>query len=213
MFANILWVGSLMGTEPLWWDSIRLIIQSQSSLAQSQSDLAMYGITVLIAIALLLGTASWFTNVYLFRREREREREEDFKKLSERIKDDIEKMEKKVAENVDTKIKLFDAEKARLFALSAQNGQVWESAATWWARAIKGYIEVYKDGLVRICVNNVIKNLGKCKTLKEDEKKEIEKHISFIPRILDAEKKQIEDMLDKLSKKSPESRKGRENIT
>ncbi|NVM56095.1 MAG: hypothetical protein HWN66_20530 [Candidatus Helarchaeota archaeon] len=204
---NILLAAILPESEPLWWDSIRLIIQSQSSLAQFQYNLAMYGITLLIAIALLLATASWLTNVYIIRRERKREREEDFEKLSkgisERIKKEIEEMEKKIRESIDKEFILFNAEKARLFALAAWNAKLWEGGARWWASAIEGYAKAGEEEIVRISVNSLIQSLQNCKKIENDDKKKIENKLGFIPKILYEEKKQIEDMLDKLSKKLP----------
>lgn len=212
MFVNILLAANLQGTEQLSWDTIRLIIQSQSNLAQSQSNLAMYGITVLVAVAVLLAGASWVTNFYLVRRELRRaieslrseitaSREENYGRLASLMRDEVEKMKKAVEESVQQKMKSFDADKARLFALSAQQGQVWESAAFWWAIAIKGYLEVKKDALVRISVDNVIENLERCERLEDDTKKEIERYISSIPRILEEEKKQIETKLNELSRR------------
>lgn len=177
----------------------------------------MYGITLLIAIALLLATASWLTNVYIIRRERKREREEDFEKLSkrisERIKEEIEKMEEKVRENVDRKMKLFAAEKARLFALSSWNAKVWASAAEWWARAIEGYANIGEDEIVRISVDSLIDSLENCTMLKRENKKEIKERLRFIPKILYEEKERIEDKLDTLPEKLPKGKNERKNTT
>lgn len=204
MFANILWAASLPETEQLSWDIMKQIVQSQY-------NLAAYGLMAVIAVAVLVAGGSWVTTFYLSRREVRRiieslrsemrsAREEDFAELEKRIKEEIDKLKKMVEEDTKDKIELFDAEKARLFALSGQNAQLWSRAAYWWAKAIKRYTELNQDELVRVSVDGVIKNLNKCERLKDADKKDIEKYISFIPNILEKEKEKIEAKLAELSK-------------
>ncbi len=207
MFANILWAASLPETEQLSWDIMKQIVQSQY-------NLAVYGLMAVIAIAVLVAGGSWVTTFYLSRREVRRiikslrsemrsAREEDFAELEKRIKEEIGKLKKMVKEDTEYKIEVFDAEKARLFALSSEHAQLWSRAASWWAEAIKRYSELNEDALVRVSVDSVIQNLNKCERMEDADKKKIEKYISFIPNILKEEKEKIEAKLAELSK-SPE---------
>lgn len=208
MFANILWAANLPESEQLSWDIVRQIIQSQH-------NLATLGIIVIIAVAALVAGASWFTNFYISRRELRHAieslkaeivatRAENYRQLVGVMKDEIKKLEEVVGEKIDKKIASFDADKARLFALSAQNAQLWDAAAAWWAIAIEGYTKIKEHGLVRTSVNNVLKNLQKSETLRDNDREDIKKCLSFIPEILQKEREQIKEKLDKLPKEPPE---------
>lgn len=68
----------------------------------------------------------------------------------------------------------------------------------WWGYAIQGYAKAGLTNLLRVCIDGLSKDLEQCEKLKDDSKKEIRESLSFIPEILQKEKEQIEDKLDKL---------------
>lgn len=208
MFATIPFMIERPESGQLSWDTVKLIIQSQH-------NLAIYGITALVAVAILIAGASWFTNFYLVRRELEETidslwselttKEEDFKKTAESIKENAEKMMKETKKDIEEKLIAFDADKSRLFAISAFQMGAFESEAYWWANAIKGYAESNAPGLLRIAVDRLNDALGKCKKLKDRNRKQIKEGLSFIPIILRDEKEQIENKLKGLPKEKEEA--------
>lgn len=197
MFANILWAANLPESEQLSWDTTRLIIQSQS-------NLAMYGIMVIIGVAALVAGASWFTNFYLVRYELKKTIESfnsEIIEIEKNLKDEVEKMEKKVVkavENLSEAMIIFNAEKARLFAITNKQMGLWKNVVVWWGYAIQGYAKAGLTNLLRVCIDGLNEDLEQCEKLKDDSKKEIRESLSFIPEILQKEKEQIEDKLDKL---------------
>jgi hypothetical protein len=205
MFVNIPFVIDLPESQQLSWDMAKQIIQSQS-------NLAIFGITVLVGIAVLVMASSWIWNFFIHKHELKKVVEglkseittwenELSKKLTETIKDEIVKIKKEIEDSIEAKMILFDADKARLFALTSQQSEIWESGALWWARAIPLYVKANAVHLVRISVDRLNLALKKCEKLENDHKKEIIKHLSFIPEILQDEKEQIEKKLNELPEK------------
>lgn len=203
---------------PLSWETI---INAQHNLAVSQYNLAMYGITALLGlVAVALGLNWWSAK----RENTIKKLKDDFKTMENRIKTMEDRVKKDVDEklgnvskklgNVDTKIQLmdkkmakFDAQKARLFALGAQQAKVFSVAAHWWAIAIINYTNPKVDDkeFTRISVDAVIDSLKECIDknieLEDEDRKTIEAALSCISGTLDKEKKEIEDLLKKLPKK------------
>ena len=202
MLTNIPLIINLGEAGPLTWNMAKQIIQSQHTLA-------IYGITAVVGLAILVVAASWLWNLYLHKRELQRaikslrseittKAKEDFAKLSERTKDDIGRIKKEIEKSVEERMVLFDAEKARLFALASAQLKDWETTAVWFAIAIEGYDKAEKEEMLRICVDALNANLAACKKLSESNKQRIKKCLPFIPEILQKEKEQIEDKLKKL---------------
>lgn len=193
----------------LSWDTIKLIIQSQH-------NLAVIGITVLGVMAVLIAGASYFTNIYLVRRELKStieslrseittSAEEVFGSLSERVKDDMTKAKKEIEARVEQQAKFIDAERKRLHARDAEQEKGWPGAALWWSRAIKGYAESEEDPLLRLAVDKVNQNLQKVIDLGDKQREEIRSNLALIPRILFSEKEDIEARLNELTKKESET--------
>ena len=220
MFVNFLPITNLAESGPLTWDMAKQIIESQH-------NLAMWGITTLVGLAVLLVAGSWIWNFLLRRHELQRAIEslkseiftkgkEDFAKLSERTKDDIGKMKKEIEKNVgermtrfdktvEERMMLFDAEKARLFAITTYQTKKYETAAVWLAEANEDYDKAGgQEDMLRKCVDTLNASLGGCKKLSESDKQEIKKCLPFIPEILKKEKEQIEDWLKKLREETKE---------
>ena len=201
MFVSITLVTNLSESEQLSWDVAKQIIESQG-------NLAMIGISVLVGITVLLVAGSLFWNFYLHKHELERAiksfrseitvmGEESFVKLTERIKDETEKMKETIEKSVAERMTLFDAEKARLFALTNEQMKIWENAVVWWAEAIEGYAKAGEENMLRTAVDALIWDLGKCKKFEDDDRKRIKECSLFIPKILEKEKEQIEEKLSK----------------
>lgn len=200
---------------PLTWDMAKQIIQTQS-------NLAMVAITVLVGLAVLLVAASWIWHFRLHKRELQEaveslkaaltaEGKRDLMELTKRVNDEVEKIKKEIEKsaeeritrfdkNIKEKMILFDAEKARLFALSCINTKLWENAVNWCAEAIIGYAEVGQEEMLRIIVDALNDCLDYCKKLKDDVRERIKKSLSSIPKTLRKEREQIEDKLKKLPK-------------
>lgn len=215
MFTSVPLVTNVAESQQLSWDIAKQIIQSQS-------NLAIYGITALVGVAILLMAGSWIWNIYLRRHELERAIEflkseitiklkEDFTKLTKRFNDEAVKMREEIEKSVEERMILFDAEKARLFGLSCIDSKSWESGAAWWAEAITGYAKGENEHAVRMAVDGLDLVLGKCEKLKDSDKEEVKKCLPFIPEILREEKEQIEDKLKKLPKEITKQSKTRPN--
>ena len=204
--------------DSLNWETVKLIINSQH-------NLAVIGISVLVGVALLIV----IINIGIIKDKVMRDMKKTMKKTIKELKDDFKAMEDRVEKEVDGKLEdvdkkmqltdekmkldnklmgeemaLFDAEKSRLFALTAHQAGVFNKEAYWWARAIIGYANPkvdYKD-MIKLSVDSVIESLEKCieekQKLKDEDRKEIEEALSHIPDTLDREKKKIEDLLKKL---------------
>ena len=208
MFVNILLIMSLSESEQLSWEIAKEIIDNQTTVAT-------WGITILVAVLLFIMAVSWFWNYRLhkrevdmaiekaiasFKKELAAKQEEDYTKLAEENKNELKGIKQEIEKSLKEELIKFDAEKARLFALVNQQRGAWEQAVTWWAEAIEGYAKTGKEKGIRISVDALNKDLDECKKLKGDYKKKIKKHLSFIPEILDEEKRQIEKKLNKLPK-------------
>ena len=202
MFANIPLITSLGESEQLSWDMAKEIIQAQSTLA-------IYGITAVVGLAVVVVAASWIWNFFLHKRELERaivslksvltaEGKRDFMELTKRVNDKIEKIKKEIEKSVEERLTEFNAEKARLFAFANMQLKTWEQAANWWAIAIKGYAKTGMEDGLRLAVDQLVMSLGKCEKLNDKYKKSVSKCLSSIPRILQEEKEQIEKKLKEL---------------
>lgn len=185
--------------EQLSWDVAKQIIQTQN-------NIAIIGISVLVGVAVLLLGGTWIYNVYLNTRRLNNIADNLSKKIAidltkkadEIIKTEIDKMKEEIKKDLDEKLILFEAEKARLFALSCKQSNNWESCGDWWATAIINYAKVKIDKGIRISVDALNTALDKCEKLDAEKKKNIEKCLDYIPSILDKERKEIEAKLKKL---------------
>lgn len=114
-------------------------------------------------------------------------------------------MRKEIEKSLEERLMLFNADKARLFALVSEERNWWGTAASWWATALVNFTEAEtKDqGMLRIVTDRVYRALKECErskvSLNEEQKKNIKKCLSSIPEILEREKKQIQDKFNKLS--------------
>ena len=122
-------------SDKITWDMAKQIIQSQY-------DMSMYGITTIIALALILMTASFVLNIYLNNQKLESLKKEiksvwesDLKTHSDALKNEAEKIKKDLAE---TALKS-EADTARAFTLICEQSKGWESAIGWALGAVVAY--------------------------------------------------------------------------
>lgn len=204
MFANTPLITTLAESEQLSWDMAKQIIQSQS-------NLAMIGITVLVGLAVVLLAFSWIWHFRLHKSELERaveslkseittKVEEDFTKLTKGLDDKAGKTREEIEKSIAQRMRLFDAEKARIFAFANMQLKEWETGVGWWTEAIEGYAEARREDGLRIAVDGLRDTLEFCEKLEDDKREGIKKCLPLIPAILRTEKKQIEDRLNKLPK-------------
>ena len=207
---------SLAESGPLTWDMAKQIIQTQS-------NLAVFAITGLVGLAVLLLAGSWIWHFRLHKRELEEaikslkaaltaEGKRDFMELTKRDNDELEKIKKEIEKTVKEKMTLFNAEKARLFSYTALQLEDYENTALWFAEAIKGYAKAGEEDILRTCVDLLNGTLATCKKLSESDKQKIKKCLPFIPEILQEEKEQIEDKLNELPEEIPEEIKEHQEI-
>ncbi|MCK4307837.1 hypothetical protein KAW50_06405 [candidate division WOR-3 bacterium] len=228
MIADSLVTDTLIAN-PLHWETVKLIINSQH-------NLAVIGISVLVGVTLLIVAFNWLSI------------RSDVEKIIEKVDEKLEKVDKKMqlmdkilqltnkkmktmnkmlqsmnkkteltdemlqlvnekTKLMDKEIAKFNTDKSRLFAIAARQSGEFDAEAYWWAKALKGYAspEARSENLIRTSVKNLTTSLKEC--LKKDEKLEdevrekIEEALPHIPESLDKEKKKIEDLLKKLPKK------------
>lgn len=200
---------ALSQSEPISWEMAKQIIQSQS-------NLAMLGITVLVGIAVLLMAGNWILNIYIHKQELQKiteslskridkKQEEALENLTKKLEDNTAKIKKEVEESIDKRMILFDADKARLFALVNRQSEKWENSASWLATAIIDYAKIGKDKMLRISVDALNEDLKECKELKDKNKELIKKCLHFIPETLSKEREQIKETLNSLPTKSKTS--------
>lgn len=198
--------------EDLSWDFFNTIIQSQS-------NLAMMGITAVIGIAVLLAGASWLYNFVISKRELKSEIDNIKKSLKEEvqtirkevqtireemstsIKDEMKKVEENTKDVIDKELTLINAESARVFAVVSENMNRWENAVDWWISAIKGYVDAKSEDMLRISVDALNSDLGKVELLDDEKIEDIKNCLSYIPDILNMERKEIKDKLENLKQK------------
>jgi len=208
MFVNTFLTTSLAESGPLTWDMAKQIIQTQS-------NLAVFAITVLVAIAVLLVAGSWIWTIFLRKHELEEtikslksemlcESKKDFTRLKKEITDEASKIRQETEKNILSQLTLLEAEKARLFGLINQQTQRWEGAVNWWATAVIKYAECKNDHMLRIMVDGILQALKDGKKQKvlfmKEEVEKIKKCLPYIPKILTEEKEEIEDRLNKISR-------------
>jgi glutamine synthetase adenylyltransferase len=204
MFLSVLSVANLSATEGISWDIAKQIIQTQS-------NITIIGISVLVGIALLISGASWLTNFYLARRRLENILEshkleivsmaqESFKEYMEIIKKEVENAKEEIKESIEQEMTEARAEMSRLHARDSEQEEAWEIAALWWSRAIKDYAEATEGALLRVSVEGLKKNLEKCEDLDTSGKEEIRSILPKIPRTLWLEKTSIEEILNTFPK-------------
>lgn len=183
--------------EQLSWDMAKQIIQTQN-------NLAIFSVTVLVGMAILLLAGTWIYNVYLNKRRLKNIVENLKKEITEKltkyaedaIKIEVNKLEKSINENLMN----FDAEKSRLFALVCKGADLYPHACVHWADAIIKYAKIKDDYFLRVSVDALNTHLTKCEGLTPKQIADIKNCLSFIPEILEKERKQIEDKLNKISK-------------
>ncbi|MDD5530624.1 MAG: hypothetical protein PHX21_11455 [bacterium] len=213
------------------WETIKLIIESQASHAEHAinflSTFIAIAITVIIAFTGLLLYFSWFKNkkevaelmtsctdkINKMIKEKSKELEtllEQFKQIEKNLKTEINEITKKsdksleeFKQNVDEKLTEFDAEKSRLFALSAISRKDWKTSASWWVDAIIGYSKTKNGKGVRVSTNALIDALEQCEYCSAEDKKQISTCISSIPPILSEEKEKIKKRLKDLPEQKP----------
>lgn len=199
---------NLAESGPLTWDMAKQIIQTQS-------NLAVFAITVLVAIAVLLVAGSWIWNIFLRKHELGKaikslksemlcESKKDFARLKKEITDEASKVRQETEKNILSQLTLLEADKARLFGLINQQTQRWEGAVDWWAMAVMKYAECKDDYMLRVIVKGIIQALKDGKKQKvlfmKEKVEDIKKCLPYIPKILTEEKEEIEDRLNKISR-------------
>lgn len=192
---------------PLTWDMAKQIIQTQS-------NLAMVAITILVGLAVLLLAGSWIWNIFLRKHELEKaikslkseilcEGKKDFARLKKEISDEANKMTQEVEKNISSQLTALKAEKARIFAFINQQNNEWAEAAAWWADALVEYVKCKDDYTLRLVVNAIRRTLEECEkqkmSLSKNQRGRIKECLPYIPKILGEEKEEIEDKFNKLS--------------
>jgi len=181
---------------------------------QSQSNLAVFAITVLVAIAALLVAGSWIWNIFLRKHELEKaieslksemlcETKKDFARLKKEITDETSKIKQETEKNISRQLTLLEAEKARVFALVNEQNNWWVGAVGWWAEAVVKDGQYKGDWMLRISAVGLSNSLEEYKKqnipLPEQQKEGIKQCLPYIPEILAKEKEEIEDKFNKLS--------------
>lgn len=207
MFVNTFLTTNLAESGPLTWDMAKQIIQTQS-------NLAMTAIAALVGIAAFLLVGSWVRNILIRKYELEKaieplrlevfgEMKKDFAHLKKEITEETSKTRQEIEKNISSRLILLDAEKARIFAFINEQNNWWPEAAASWADAVVGYAKCKDDFMLRNVLVAVQRTIGECGKQKispsEQQRKRIKKCLSYIPKILGEEKKEIEDKLKKLS--------------
>ncbi len=201
-------------TSPVLGDSLNL--ETAKLIINSQHDMAMYGITVVVGLFALLLILYWLLQIPLANRKIDNaikneitgKASEEFKKytqeLDKKLEDNSKKMDEKMEALDDYMFLLHSAETSRLHANNAELRKLWDTAALWWSRAVKSYAETHiQEKLLRVAVNGLMGNLQKCEKLNEKGKEEIKECLPDIPDILSTEKRSIEKKLDKLPNEAP----------
>jgi len=123
------------------------------------------------------------------------------------IKSLFETLEETTNKRIDYKINFTNAELARAFAVISDDRKTWDYAIVWFSLAIMNYAKSETEdkseaeNLLRICVDALNNDLDKVEMLDDKTLKVIEERLVYIPSILNKEKKEIQDKLDKLKKK------------
>jgi hypothetical protein len=106
-------------------------------------------------------------------------------------------------DTMEDQMKLFSADQARLFALTAYKLELWQVEAYWWAEALINYSDLKDEKILRVSVESLKEALSKCTEFifEEYQSKTIDGCMDYIPDILNKEKKDIKDLWEKLKKK------------
>ncbi|MGB3477921.1 MAG: hypothetical protein WBB67_02040 [bacterium] len=212
MMVHIAILMLLAETEPISWDMLRQIIQTQEWLAY-------YAITATLVLVAIILAGTWLSNFILHKRAIKKAVEEISSQVRSELKNDLDEfyknsadlavniekrltqmsidIEEKTKKEVHKNIAFLNAEKSRLFALVCEQLKGWAAASEWWSSAIIDYAEVKEDNLLRISVDALINTLGLCTKLDKECKRKLEKCIPSIPLILNAEKEKIKKLLKK----------------
>ncbi|HDY68879.1 MAG TPA: hypothetical protein ENH85_13945 [Candidatus Scalindua sp.] len=207
MLVNTFLTTNLAESGPLTWDMAKQIIQTQS-------NLAVFAITILVGLAVLLVAGSWIWNIFLRKYELKKaieslksemlcERKKDFAHLNKEVTDEISRMKQEIKKDISNQLTLLEAGKARLFALVNEQNNWWAGAVGWWAEAVVKYGQCKDDYMLRVAVVGVLKSLKECEkqkvSLNKKQRENIKECLSYIPEILGKEKREIEDKFSKLS--------------
>ncbi len=219
--VNITILMLLAETEPVSWDMLRQIIQTQEWLAY-------YAITATLVLVGIILAATWLSNFIVHRqainkaieeikKETREVLKEDYATCIKRIESKVQEIEKgvgksigkeiaKLREDISREITLLEAEKARVFAIVAEEAKGDMSAVCdWWATAIIKYVKASNDEGIRISVDALVRTLTKCKSMEKNELDSVKQCINLIPSILNKEKQQIENSIDKLQESQTKS--------
>jgi len=196
--------------DSLNWETAKLIIQTQY-------NLALYGVTILIGVSVLIVGASWLYNLYFERRQIESVMQSKKLELSSSIKKDFSEYQVKMKEglaearielekSLDNKMKGVEGEICRLHAMAAEQEKMPDIGALSWARSIPNFAASRDDELLEVGVEGLVRDLEQCKSLDGKSIGEIKACTSSIPKMLFLEKIDIERRLGQLSE-APEVKK------
>ena len=174
---------------------------------QWQQGLAMYGLTVVVAVASILLVATWVYNLRASNRLIHDTVEKAKLALQDETASFIEarftSLSSKLEGEVDVKLHELKGESSRLFAIDCANNSTWYLAAGWWARAIVSYDKAGVDDLLRVAVDEMQHCLAAAVFLPKDARGEVVKALEHIPGILSKELNAIKERIETLPENEP----------
>ena len=174
---------------------------------QWQQGLAVYGLTVVVAVASILLVATWVYNLRASNRRIDDAVEKAKKALQGETASSIEarftSLSAKLQDQVDGKLHLLKGDRNRLFAISCAESKTWHLAAGWWARAIVNYDDAGTEDLQRVAVDEMEHCLAAAAYLPKDARAEVMKALEHIPGVLSKELDAIKLRVDSLPEKEP----------
>lgn len=188
--------------------SSALFTQFYQTIINQQRDFYTAIITGLGVFSGLLLGATWIWNFILAKRQIKSEVSSNFNDALEGHKEMISKIidekSEKMTSSMENKILRLDANISRSLGIQANKDDVLSSSLSWWTRALADFIELKDGGMIRICVDFILKLVkmeGFKKQLLSDTDFNKDKCIqSFnkIPDTLNYEKLQLIKIIEKI---------------
>lgn len=181
------------------------ILSLNQQLLQQQNNIATITLLGVSIITVMLIGATWLWNFVIARRDIKGEINRHYMQINKEIDKAIESKVKDIESSVKQVLKndllCHEGDIHRLFAISCERAEFFDMAAHRWASTLGPFEKTDNQRLLRTATENILHNIKREKALEKTDRKDIEDIIkkvkAHVPNILEEEKNEIINILEK----------------
>jgi hypothetical protein len=170
---------------------------------QWQQGMAVYGLTVVVAVASILLVATWIYNL----RTSNRRIDDAVARAQEKLRGEMANatdarftaLGANLKAEIEMKLHILSGDRHRLLGLSCFGSKQWSTAATWVAKAVIDYARAGDGELVRAAVDGLLHSLNSADHLDTKERAVVQLAINSMPGVLSLEREAITKRVEELS--------------